>query len=155
MSDGGYTLMQSKKLGKKVYLRVDKDEDILNSILKVCQDHDIKSATFSGLGACDQVTVGTYIPSKNDFAMHKKAGMLEMINLTGNVTYDTKDQKRQIHAHGLFSYLDSSKNQIKYFGGDLKQAQVMYTGEITIEPVYDGILTKKYDPRTGISIWNL
>lgn len=143
--------MESKKLGSKIYLRVDKGEDVLESIIETCKEYDVKSATFSGLGACQRVVIGTYIPEKDDFQLHTKETILEMINLTGNITYDLNNQKRQFHAHGIFSYLDNG--QIQYFGGDLKKAEIMYTGEITIEPV-DGIITKKYDPNVKIDVWN-
>lgn len=143
--------MKSKKFGSKIYLRVDKNEDVLKSIIKTCEKYNVKSATFSGLGACQKVVIGTYIPEKDDFQLHTKEAMLEMISLTGNITYDLEKRKRQFHAHGIFSYLDHDK--IQYFGGDLKQAEIMYTGEITIEPV-DGIITKKYDPNVKIDVWD-
>lgn len=144
--------MESKKLGSKIYLRVDKNEEILNSIIKTCEKYNIKSATFSGLGACQKVVIGTYIPQKDDFQLHTKETMLEMVNLTGNITYDPENNKRNFHAHGMFSYLEDG--EIHYFGGDLKSAEVMYTGEITIEPVEDGVITKKYDPNVKIDVWN-
>ncbi len=146
--------MDSKFMGNKVYLRLNRGDDLLNNILKTCDKYNIKSATFSGIGACGKAVIGTYIPEKNDFKKHVRDGMLEMISLTGNVTFDTKKTEQSIHAHALFSYLDQSTNGINYFGGDLKAATILYTGEITIEPVSDGLISKKYDSITGIDVWN-
>lgn len=146
--------MDSKEMGAKIYLRLDKGEDILKGILNTCQQYQIKSATFSGLGACDLATIGTYIPEKHDFKKHTKMGMLEMVSLTGNVTWNDTNQSNLIHAHALFSSLDKATDQISYFGGDLKEARIMYTGEITIEPVTEGVITKKIDSTTGIDVWN-
>lgn len=144
--------MDSKKLGSKIYLRVDKNEEILISIIKTCQKYNVKSATFSGIGACQKVRIGTYIPEKDKFKLHTKETMLEMISLTGNITYDYEKSEQKCHAHGMFSYLED--NEIHYFGGDLKSAEVMYTGEISIEPVENGVITKKYDPNVKIDVWN-
>ena len=107
---------------------------------------------FSGIGACKKVVIGTYLPEKDDFQLHTKNAMLEMISLSGNVTFNVDKQTRNFHAHAMFSYLED--NEIHYFGGDLKEAIVMYTGEIVIEPVA-GMITKKYDPQVKIDVWNL
>lgn len=144
--------MQSKEINEKIYLRVDKDEELFDAILKTCQKYNVKGAIFNGIGAFSKAIVGTYIPEKNDFQLHEKDGMLEMISLTGNVF--VSHNKLDKHAHGLFSYLD--KGNIKYFGGDLKKAYVMYTGEIVITPIADNFeLTKKFNPSVGIDVWNL
>lgn len=75
--------------------------------------------------------------------------MLELVSLMGNVTQNT-----EIHAHAMFSYFDSKSNDIKYFGGDLKEADVLYTGEITIDPVKDGQISKVFNSNIGINVWD-
>lgn len=110
----------------------------------MCHASNIKSATFTG--------IGTYLPAKKVFQKHTKRGMLEMVSLTGNVTLDTQQTALEIHAHSLFTYLKN--NEIKTFGGDLKAAAIMYTGEITSDPVENGVITKRFDPVTGINVWN-
>ena len=146
--------MKSQKLGDKIYLRLDKGDEVLKSVLQTARDQKISSATFSGIGACAKVVIGTYLPEKQDFLLHTKEGMLEMISLMGNVTQDADHAKLNIHAHGMFSYLDAKTNTIQYFGGDLKSARIMYTGEIVIEPVIGGEISKQFDPNVGIDVWH-
>ena len=146
--------MKSQKFGDKIYLRLDKGDEVLNSVLQTCREQKISSATFSGIGACDKVVIGTYLPEEHDFLRHTKEEMLEMISLMGNVTQDANHTKLNIHAHGMFSYLNSETNTIQYFGGDLKSAQIMYTGEIVIEPVIGGEISKQFDPNVGIDVWH-
>ena len=146
--------MESQKFGNKIYLCLDKGDEVLKSILQTCQEQKISSATFSGIGACDKVVIGTYLPEEHDFLRHTKEGMLEMISLMGNVTQDANHTKLNIHAHGMFSYLNSETNTIQYFGGDLKSAQIMYTGEIVIEPVEGGKISKQFNPKVGIDVWH-
>ena len=146
--------MKSQKFGDEIYLRLDKGDEVLKSVLQTGRDQKISSATFSGIGACDKVVIGTYLPEKQDFLLHTKEGMLEMISLMGNVTQNADHSKLNIHAHGMFSYLDDKTNNIKYFGGDLKSARIMYTGEIVIEPVIGGEISKQFDPNVGIDVWH-
>ena len=146
--------MKSQKFGDKIYLRLDKGDEVLKSVLQICREQKISSATFSGIGACDKVVIGTYLPEEHDFLRHTKEEMLEMISLMGNVTQDANHTKLNIHAHGMFSYLNSETNTIQYFGGDLKSAQIMYTGEIVIEPVIGGEISKQFDPNVGIDVWH-
>lgn len=80
--------------------------------------------------------------------------MLEMVSLIGNVTLDKKNAALEIHAHSMFSYFDSENEKINYFGGDLKSAEIMYTGEITINPVMGGQISKVFDPQVGINVWD-
>ncbi|PTV04466.1 PCC domain-containing protein [Limosilactobacillus reuteri] len=69
-----------------MYLRIDKGEEILDSILLTCKKYEISSATFYGLGACGKAVIGTYIPEKHDFLLHTKEGMLELVSLMGKFT---------------------------------------------------------------------
>lgn len=146
--------MESKWLGNKIYLRLDQNDEVLHSILQTCKENNVLSATFSGLGACDEATIGTYIPEEHDFLRHTKNGMLEMVSLMGNVTANSGKSDLNIHAHALFTYYDRDSKKINYFGGDLKKANIMYTGEITIEPIEGGNISKKFDSNVGIEVWN-
>ena len=144
--------MQSKKLGDKVYLRVDKDEEVLKAVLSTCRERGLTSATFQGIGACASVGIQTYIPEKNDFIQTEVSGMLEMVSLIGNVTLDD-DVSLFEHAHALFAYLDEA-GEHRTIAGHLHYAKVGYTAEIVIDPV-DGTIGRKFDNCAGITVWDL
>lgn len=144
--------MQSTKKGDRIYLRVDKDEDILACVLRACMDFSLTSAIFQGIGACERVGIQTYIPEKNDFDLAEVEGMLEMVSLLGNVTQED-DGSLHEHAHGAFAYLDEAGNH-RVVAGHVHHAIVKYTGEIVIDPV-EGTIGRKVDPITGITIWDL
>ncbi|WP_035421708.1 PPC domain-containing DNA-binding protein [Fructilactobacillus florum] len=143
--------MQYKQLGQTIYLRVDKGEEILTQILKVCADADIKSATFSGIGACQAAVLSTYLPNRNDFTDHHLSGMLELVSLSGNVTFDGEALYQ--HAHATFSELGRD-GEPHVVAGHLTSATVMYTGEITIQPMA-GVIPRKFDDNVGITVWDL
>jgi predicted DNA-binding protein with PD1-like motif len=134
----------------KIYLRIDKGEALQKSIAKVCRDEKVKGATFSGIGACGEVSLQTYLPDKDDFLQHDYSGMLEMVSLSGNVSIDF-DGSAFLHAHAVFSALDDGGHPT-VFAGHLGEAIVSYTAEIAIEPMgFD--LGRKIDSETGISVW--
>mgnify|MGYP002856348952 CR=1 FL=1 len=144
--------MDYSQIGGKIYVRVDRNEEILSSVLTVCTSRQVRSATFHGIGACGDVTTATYIPENDAFTNHQKKGMLEMVSLEGNVTHDDKGQLFQ-HAHAMFSYLDGDKTA--FFGGHLIGATVLYTAEIVIEPIEGDGIGRMTDPVTGITVWRL
>lgn len=84
---------------------------------------------------------------------HVRNGMLEMISLIGNIVTDKKGELVQ-HAHALFSAFDEMTGHIDYLGGHLKRATVLYTAELTLDPVQGGNIWLRYDAVTGIDVWN-
>lgn len=145
--------MEYAKKGKSIYVRLDKGDEIIDSLMKVFVANNVSSALFQGIGACGDVTVATYIPEKDDFLDHNKRGMLEMVSLNGNVV-TCDDGNRAIHAHALFSYLND-QGEVSFFGGHLKSAVILYTAELRIDPVEGGTIGRKKDPITGIDVWKL
>ena len=45
--------MEYAKFDKTIYIRADKGDEIIGSILSVCKKENIQSAIFSGIGGCD------------------------------------------------------------------------------------------------------
>lgn len=142
--------MDYKKINNIIFVRIDKDEEILNSIQHICKKENILSGYFQGIGACGEVIVSTYQPESDDFIDHKKTGMLELVSLMGNISMDD-NREPLLHSHASFSYLDDSGNP-SILAGHLTKATIRYTGEITIVPVNNEI-GRMIDPITGISVW--
>ena len=144
--------MDYRKIGGTIYARFDKGDEVLEGILNICKKENILSATFSGIGGCGDVTVSTYIPEKNDFIPHNKTGLLEMISINGNISANDNNEIFE-HTHAMFSYLEN--NEVKFLGGHLTKAVVSYTAEIEIRPVQEGVIRRKQDELTGITVWDL
>ena len=49
-----------KVFGDTVVLRLERGEEVLESIKKVCEKENIKAGTIQALGAADHVVVGVY-----------------------------------------------------------------------------------------------
>ena len=145
--------MDYKKIGGEIYVRLDRGDEVISSVLNVCKKENILSAIYSGIGGCGDITVAPLIPAKNEFLPHHKSGcLLEMISLNGNISAD-KDDNIFEHTHAMFSYLDGEV--VKFIGGHLTKAVISYTGEIVINPVLNGVIRRKKDEITGITVWDL
>lgn len=84
--------MDYRKMKDNIYLRIDKGENIIESIKAVCREEGIYGGYFQGIGACGKAILSTYIPEGNDFIDHSYEGMLELISLMGNITEDEKQR---------------------------------------------------------------
>ena len=152
--------MDYRKTNGKIYLRVDKGEEVLQTIREVCKKENIASGYFQGIGACDRAVLSTFIPQENDFIHHELSGMLEMIALSGNISRDTvrytkEENELFLHAHATFSYLkDEENHEVCVTAGHIKEARIGYTGEIIIN-ICDEAIERMIDEKSGIDIWKL
>lgn len=141
--------MQYKNYDNSIYIRFDKGDEVLDTIVRVCELENISTASFSGIGGCGEITVGTYNIEKHDYNTEHKTGTFEMLSINGNVTLN--QEKPFVHAHAMFSYIDKN-GDIKLIGGHLKQAVISLTGEIVLNPVNAKIKRVK-DKETGLNVW--
>ena len=44
--------MDYRKFGECYYIRMDRDAEIISTILEICKKENVRSATFSGIGGC-------------------------------------------------------------------------------------------------------
>ncbi len=145
--------MDYQKIGDIVYARFDKGDEVLSGILSICKKERILSAIFSGIGGCSDVTVSTLIPETNEFLPHHIDGcLLEMISINGNISSNDENEIFE-HTHAMFSYLQNG--EVKFLGGHLARAVVSYTAELEIRPVKNGVIRRKKDEMTGITVWKL
>lgn len=144
--------MDYKRVDDTVYLRIDKDEEILTTILAVCKQERILTAWVQGIGACGSVTVSTYLPENNSFTDHSVSGMLELVSLAGNITMERDGTPFQ-HCHGIFSYLDKQGHP-SVLAGHVASAVVNYTVEVVLT-VAKTVIGRMTDSKTGIDVWDL
>ena len=143
--------MEYKQLGSKYYIRLDRGDEMMSSILEVCSREGIASATFMGIGGCQSADIQTFIPAQGKFATEHIKGMLELISLMGNVVSDDAG-KLYYHAHAEYSLM--KKGQHSVIAGHLKASVVLYTAEIELSPVEGGVILRQPDPETGTGFWS-
>ena len=137
--------MEYKRLESVIALRLDKDDDIAESIYKVIEKERIKFAKVSGIGATDDFTVGVFNIEKKEYEKFDFCGNHEINALTGNIT--EKDGMPYIHLH-----ITATGSGGKVVGGHLIKGVISLTGEIIIT-VLGGDITREFDENLGINRW--
>ena len=143
--------MDYRKFGETYYIRLDKNEEIISSILKICKKEKICSAIFSGIGGCSTAEIQTFIPESGTFETQTLKGMLELISLSGNIVTNENNEYYH-HTHAAFSYKENGRHC--YSAGHMKSVTVLYTAEIELRPVIGGDIKRKYDEETGTGFWD-
>ncbi len=135
--------MEYKRYDNDIVLRLDKSDEILSSIAKIAETEDVKAASFTGIGASDDIDVGIFSIEKSTYEKFHYEGNHEITSLTGNIT--TADNKPYIHAHITCADKDG-----KIVGGHLLKGNISLTCEIFIH-ILDCRVKRKYDPQTNIN----
>ena len=143
--------MEYRKLGETYYIRMDRGDEVIASILEICRVESIPSAFFSGIGGCKSAELQVFIPEKGEFETEQLEGMLELVSLNGNVVTGDDGQLFH-HTHSLYTFKKDGKHRVA--GGHLKSTTVLYTAEIELRPTVGGSIGRKRDPETGTGFWD-
>ena len=145
--------MDYKKFGNSIYIRLNRRDEIISNIIDICKKENVLSVTYSGIRCCSDIVVSSYALEKDEFLEHKESGVLELVSLNGNISADENDEIFH-HTHAMFSF-QNSDYKLTLTGGHLIKAEVLYTAEIVINPVLGGVIRRKKDEITGITVWDL
>lgn len=136
--------MQAKKFGPKYLIRLDRGEEIVETLKKFCAENKIKLGTISGLGATNDAEIGLYDVKIKKYYEKEMKGNLEIAPLYGNIT----TMKGEIYLHLHANLGDESQRS---FSGHLTKAVVSATFEGIIE-VIDGEVDREKDLETGLNL---
>lgn len=139
--------MKYRKSGSIIALRVDRGEEIVACVRKVCEAEHVAFGSVSGIGAVGHAVFGLYHVAERGYTSNTFGGELEMTSLLGNVT----EQNGQVylHFHAAFAKEDGTS-----VGGHLNEAVVSGTAEIFIQTA-PGFIDRKIDPETGLTVFDL
>lgn len=138
--------MKIKKVENNYILRIDRGEEIVDSIKKACIENKIKAGGIIGIGAVDELKIGIYNVPNKEYLSETLKGSYEVTNLTGNIS--TMNGEIYLHLH--ITVTDENFNAK---GGHLNFAIVGGTCEIIIKEIKDTIERKK-DLETGLNIYD-
>lgn len=136
--------MKTKTFKNKILVRVDKGEELVESLTKIVKDNKIKLATISGIGATDKVKVGLFNVETKEYYSNELTGNYEINPLYGNIT--TQDGETYLHLH--INVADENHNS---FGGHLNHAHISATFEGVID-IIDGEVDRKFDEEVGLNL---
>ena len=137
--------MEYRKFGTKFVVRLEKGEEVVESIKTLCRENNIRLGTVSGIGAADKATIGLFEPATKKYHSRKLTGDMEITSLIGNIS--TQEGDVYLHLHAT---LAGSSNQV--VGGHLNSAVISATGEIVID-VIDGNVDRKFSQEIGLNLF--
>ncbi|MBN1326411.1 MAG: DNA-binding protein [Candidatus Cloacimonetes bacterium] len=139
--------MKFRKIGSKYFLRIEREEEIITSLLDLCSEEQIKLGTITGIGAVNRATIGLFDLETQIYQSVEFTGNYEVTALTGNIT--TKNGETYLHLH-----INLADENHAAWGGHLNEAFVSVTCEIVID-VIDGVVERFYDDNTGLNLLKL
>ena len=142
--------MEYRQYSEKLYVRLDKGDEIISSLAEVCRREEIAAASVQGIGGCGSAAVGVFDPDSRSYRRQEVNSLLELISLDGNVT--RYEGEPYLHLHASFAY-HGADGKPKVLAGHLLEATVSLTGEIILTPA-DGHITRRFDGELGIRVWD-
>lgn len=123
-----------------VMLAFQPGDEVMSGIMNFAEKYNVKTASFTGIGALSHGTIAFYDPSVKSYKTIKITTQSELTSLIGNIT--TLDGKPMVHVHVNLSDLASGGMTR---GGHALELYTMPITEIFIQ-VYPVTVTKTYDP---------
>jgi uncharacterized protein len=144
--------MKIKKMGEKLFVKLEIGDEIGESLKKACIEHQVRAGSVSGIGACDVVELGYFEPEGKDYRVEKVEGDFELLNLKGNISMlKGKSGEVEPFAH---LHIMLGKEDYSIIGGHMVSARISITGEIVVD-IADGEIVRERDEEKGVNLWRL
>lgn len=137
--------MKHRKFGDKYVVRLEKGEEIVESLTRFCKENDIKLGRVTAIGAANKVTIGLFNTETKEYHSTDLTGDMEITNLAGNIS--RMDGEVYLHLH--ITVCDEENNA---YGGHLNSAVISATCEMIID-VIDGNVDRKLDEEIGLNLF--
>ena len=137
--------MDYKRFGNTIVVRIDKGEEILESIKEIALAENIKLANVNALGATNDFTVGVFKVEEKKYYANEFKGNFEIVSLTG--TINTMNGEFYTHIH-----MSAGNDKGEVFGGHLNKAIVSATCEMIIN-IIDGRVDRYHDDEIGLNLF--
>ena len=137
--------MDYKTIGTTHVLRIDRGEEIVDTLRQFCHEQKITLGTVQGIGAVGSVVIGLFETATKTYHTTTLTGDHEITSLAGNIT--TMDKTVYLHLHATLA--DAS---FRAYGGHLTSAVVSGTCEIFIHAIEKGTASRRFDAETGLNL---
>lgn len=136
--------MEFKRFGNKVVLRLNKGEEVVESLKNLCKEQSIRLGSVSGVGAVNKATIGLFEAGAKKYHSTEVTGDMEIASLVGNVS----EMNGEVYLH---LHIVLTNNDYHAFGGHLNSAFISCTGEIVID-VIDGQVDRAFSEEIGLNL---
>ncbi len=136
--------MEYGKYGNTYVVRMDKGDELVESLLNFAKKEKIKFAAVSGIGATNDVDFGCFNTELKQYKGINMKGDFEITSVVGNI--NTMNGESYIHLH-----INLADENGCVHGGHLKRANISVTGEIVITCT-DAVVDRRFDPEVGTNL---
>ncbi len=125
----------------------DTGDEVTKELLAFARERSIDAASFTGIGAFQQVTLGYFDIDTRDYTRIPVNEQVEVVSLVGNIACG--DDGPKLHAHVVVGRRDGTA-----LGGHLMDGRVRPTLELVLmeSPAH---LRRRSDPATGLALIDL
>ena len=134
--------MEYRKFDQTIVLRLDRGDEIIDSICSLIEKENIQLASVSGIGGTDDFTLGVFKSEKHTYNQVNGVGTHEITALIGNI--NTMDGKPYTHLHMTCA----GENGV--VAGHLLRCVISLTAEIFVQ-VLDGTVDRKRNEELQIN----
>lgn len=137
---------QLNELGgmRSFVLVFDREDAVPDVLLDWAREHHITAASFTGIGAFSELTLGYFLPERREYEEIPIAEQVELLSLAGNVALDGDEPK--VHAHVVVGKRDGTAH-----GGHLLHARVRPTLELILVES-SATMRRTLDRATGLPL---
>ena len=133
------------KVSRVIIGKVEPDEDLIDSIIQMIKDHDIKSGLINCIGALKKFTIGYFDINSKSYLQKTYEDYVELVSCMGNISF--KDDQPIVHLH-----ISLGTRDYNLIGGHLIQPTIVsITGEVYLFEI-DQKLIRANDPKLNLSL---
>jgi len=142
--------MQSKKVADNKYLlRLERGEEINQTIKIFCEQSGIKAGYFLGIGALSSAVLVSYDLNKKEYLQQEINEPCEIAQMFGDIS--TFENDLVLHTHATLGTLPPA---IRTMAGHLKQGVVSATCEVVLT-AWEGEIKRYADSEIGLNLLDL
>lgn len=136
--------MEILKAKDKYVVRIDKGEEVIESLNKFIREENVRAGSVTGIGAAGLIETGLYNTKTKSYNSKTFEGDFEITNFSGNIT--TMNGEHYLHMHITFA-----DENLKAYGGHLNKAVISGACEIVVD-IIDATIERKLDEEIGLNI---
>ena len=132
---------------ERFLISIDNHQEIMEALADFAKRQKIKAGVVEGIGAISEATFRFLDPATKQYVDKTFQEQMEITNLTGNLS--VKDDAPYLHVH-----LTCSRRDYTCVGGHLLSARVNGACELLITDFGLTSVGRKFDPETGLNLYD-
>ena len=129
------------------FVYLEKGDSVVKDLTKFCKEHNILNGTIQGIGAVNNVELGSYDAQNKEYIRKMFPNDHELISYQGNIML--LDNEPFIHAHSTIG-----NHNMELFGGHVFSMDIAVVGEFTIQKI-ESSHKRIFNDEIGLAVWEL